>query len=223
MKVKICGITRYEDAEAATQLGAAMLGLNFYPPSPRALSVADAAQMVGRLRATFGVECPLLVGVFVNADVSHITEILDEADLDFAQLSGDESDEVIAALGGRAFKALRPPSKVLALDDVRYYAPQFPTDARVPSVVLDAYHPKLYGGTGETANIDVALAVKAAVPRLMLAGGLSPSNVGERVAAVQPWGVDVASGVEPDGLAGVKDHEKMRQFIVEAHAAAQAE
>jgi len=77
---------------------------------------------------------------------------------------------------------------------------------------LDAYHPKLYGGTGEQASTELALLVKAKVPRMMLAGGLTPENVTERIAAIQPWGVDVASGVE-DGTAGVKSAEKVNAFI----------
>ncbi|MDQ7035722.1 MAG: hypothetical protein Q9P01_13070 [Anaerolineae bacterium] len=87
----------------------------------------------------------------------------------------------------------------------------FPTDERVPSILLDAYHPKLYGGTGEEASTEVALAVKELVPRLMLAGGLNPKNVADRVAAIEPWGVDVASGVESE--AGIKDIAKVKAFI----------
>jgi phosphoribosylanthranilate isomerase len=82
----------------------------------------------------------------------------------------------------------------------------------MPSLILDAYHPSLYGGTGEQASTDVALAVRDCVPRLMLAGGLTPENIAERVAAIRPWGVDVASGVE-NGTPGRKDHGKMRAFI----------
>jgi phosphoribosylanthranilate isomerase len=99
----------------------------------------------------------------------------------------------------------------MALDDVNYFSKHFPTDEHVPSILLDAYHPKLYGGTGEQASTEVAFAVKELVPRLMLAGGLTPDNVADRVAAIEPWGVDVASGVEAE--AGVKDIGKVKAFI----------
>ena len=92
------------------------------------------------------------------------------------------------------------------------YVPFAPDDERAPSILLDAYHPDLYGGTGLQASTDVALTVKDRVPRLMVAGGLTPENVTERIAAIQPWGVDVASGVE-DGKPGRKSASKMRAFI----------
>src|SRR5690606_6281463 len=145
-----------------------------------------------------------------------ISAIPNDVGLNFAQLSGDESDAMLAELRGIGFKAIRPMNLQLALDDVDYFSRSMPTSERAPSLLLDAYHPKLYGGTGEQASVDVAVAVKARVPRLMLAGGLTAENVAERVAAIQPWGVDVASGVEVDGRPGVKDSAKMRAFIAAA-------
>jgi phosphoribosylanthranilate isomerase len=213
VKVKICGVTTYDDAVMVTQAGADMIGLNFYKPSPRYVEPTFAGELTNRLRERFGNDCPVLVGIFVNLTSSAITEIMGMAGLDFAQLSGDESDEVLHELAGRGYKAIRPPNKALALDDTSYYSKEFITDERIPSLLLDAYHPKLYGGTGEQASVDVALAVKEVVPRLMLAGGLTPENVGSRVKATRPWGVDVASGVEPDGQADIKDPEKVRQFV----------
>jgi phosphoribosylanthranilate isomerase len=133
-------------------------------------------------------------------------------DFDFAQLSGDENRYTLARLAGNAVKAIRPQTKDEALSSLDHYIPFAPDDDRMPSLILDAYHPTLYGGTGEQASTDIALAVKDCVPRLMLAGGLTPENVAERVAAIQPWGVDVASGVE-NGTPGRKDHDKMRSFI----------
>ncbi|MEM6283874.1 MAG: phosphoribosylanthranilate isomerase, partial [Chloroflexota bacterium] len=137
----------------------------------------------------------------------------------FVQLSGDESDELLHELGGRGYKAIRPPNRALAIDDAQYYAKEFIDDERIPSLLLDAYHPKLYGGTGETANVEVALAVKANVPRMMLAGGLNPENVIDRIQSIRPWGVDVASGVEPEGQPGVKDPYKIEAFIEAAKSA----
>jgi phosphoribosylanthranilate isomerase len=212
-RIKICGLKTLDDALAAAQFGAQLLGFNFYRQSPRYIEPEAARIICDELRYALAESCPALVGVFVNATDSDIAWAMRGAGLDFAQLSGDESDAMIAELRGRAFKAIRPPNKAMALDDVAYYRRLFPVDERVPSLLLDAYHPNLYGGTGEQASTEVALAVKEAVPRLMLAGGLTPETVGERVAAIMPWGVDVASGVEAEGQPGVKDHDRMRAFI----------
>lgn len=213
VKVKICGITRLEDAVAATQAGADLLGFNFYKKSPRYVTPEAAATICDALRGQFGTECPVLVGVFVNEVVGVISAITRKAGLNCAQLHGDESEAMLKELYGIGFKAIRPMNMAQALDDVNYFKSQFPTDERWPSLLLDAYHPNLYGGTGEQASTEVALAVKAQVPRLMLAGGLTPENVGGRVQAIQPWGVDTASGVEVEGQAGIKDAAKIKTFV----------
>jgi phosphoribosylanthranilate isomerase len=212
-RVKICGLTTYEDALAAAQAGADLLGFNLFKKSPRYIAPDKAGPICDKLRAELGDQCPGLVGVFVNELVSNVSAITNQAGLDFAQLSGDESDSIIKELKGMAFKGIQPMTKDMALDDVNYYKPVFPTNERIPSLLLDAYHPKLRGGTGETASTEAALAVKAEVPRLMLAGGLTPENVAERVKAIQPWGVDVASGVEPPDSPGKKDAAKVKAFI----------
>lgn len=212
-RVKICGVTGFENALACAEAGADMLGLNFFKRSPRYIQPDEARNLCGGLRAQLGDACPVLVGVFVNDGVGTISEITNYVGLDFAQLSGDESDVVLAELRGIAYKAIRPMNQDMALDDVRYYGPYFSDDERAPSLLLDAYHPQLYGGTGEQASTEAALAVRAEVPRLMLAGGLNPENVAERVRAVQPWGVDVASGVEPPDSVGDKDIGKVRAFV----------
>lgn len=211
-KVKICGVKTLENARAIVQLGADMLGFNFYKPSPRYIE-PDAARLVcNALRQEFGTDCPLLVGVFANSAQGDISIICNHVGLDFAQLSGDESDSMLQELRGTAFKAIQPMNKAMALEDVKYYAETMPEDERAPSLLLDAYHPRLRGGTGEATPTEVALAVKAAVPRLMLAGGLTPENIGERVASIAPWGVDVASGVEDDEP-GVKNLLKVKALI----------
>jgi phosphoribosylanthranilate isomerase len=209
--IKICGLTTFDDALAAAQAGADMLGLNFYKQSPRYITPDDALAICNSLRAEMGTECPVLVGLFVNEVVGNISAITLKAGLDFAQLSGDESDAMLKELRGIGFKAIRPMNMEMALDDAGYFASTMPSDERTPSLLLDAYHPKLYGGTGEQASVAVALAVKERVPRLMLAGGLTPDNVAERVAAIQPWGVDVASGVE--SAPGEKDGGLVQAFI----------
>ncbi len=217
VKVKVCGITRFEDALAAAEAGADLLGFNFYKKSPRYISPDDAATICDNLRAQVGTACPILVGVFVNEVVGVISAITRKAGLNCAQLHGDESEAMLKELYGIGFKAIRPMNLAQALDDVNYFSSQFPSDERWPSLLLDAYHPNLYGGTGEEASTEVALAVKAKIPRLMLAGGLTPENITARVQAIQPWGVDTASGVEVDGQPGLKDSAKIHAFIDAVH------
>jgi phosphoribosylanthranilate isomerase len=219
MIVKICGITTYEDALTAAESGADMLGFNFYKKSPRYLTPESAALICDRLRTERGDRCPLLIGLFVNELVAMISVITRQAGLDAAQLHGDESEALLKELRGIGFKAIRPQDKAQALDDAAYFKTTMPTNDRLPSLLLDAYHPKLYGGTGEQASTEVALAVKAVAPRLMLAGGLTPENIAGRIAAIQPWGVDVSSGVELPDQPGKKDAAKVKAFIAAAQGA----
>jgi phosphoribosylanthranilate isomerase len=212
-KVKICGITSLEDALAAARAGADMLGFNFYKRSPRYIEPEAAATLCNGLRKELGIDCPTLVGLFVNEVVGRISITMGKVGFKFVQLSGDESGEMVRELKGTGYKAIRPRNKAEALDDAAYFLQYAPADERIPSMLLDAYHPDLYGGTGEQANIEVAQAVKALVPRLMLAGGLKPETVGEMARHVQPWAVDVASGVEIEGQPGKKDHAKLRDFV----------
>jgi phosphoribosylanthranilate isomerase len=214
MIVKICGITVLDDALHAARAGADMLGFNFWPKSKRYITPAAAAALCDSLRAELAADCPLLVGVFVNAVVSDVSHTMEVVGLHVAQLAGDESDAMLRELRGTAFKAIRPANTLQADDDLRYFGPVFPVDERIPSVLLDASVPGQYGGTGQTAADDVIRLVKNGVPRLLLAGGLTPENVRERV-AVQPWGVDVASGVEGN-TPGRKDAGRVDHFIREA-------
>lgn len=212
-KVKICGITSLEDALAAANAGADMLGFNFYKRSPRYIEPEAAATLCGSLRAELGANCPTLVGLFVNEVVGRISITMGKVGFKFVQLSGDESGEMVRELKGTGYKAIRPRNKAEALDDASYFMQYAPANETIPSLLLDAYHPDLYGGTGEQASLEVALAVKKVVPRLMLAGGLKPETVGEIVKQVQPWAVDVASGVEIEGQPGKKDAAKVKDFV----------
>jgi phosphoribosylanthranilate isomerase len=219
VQVKICGITTYEDALMAAESGADMLGFNFYKKSVRYIEESAARYICDTLRENLGERCPLLVGVFVNELVTHISRITNLVGLNFAQLSGDESDAMLKELRGLGFKAIRPMNTAMALDDANYFRSVFPHDERAPSLLLDAFKSGEYGGTGAQVTDEIALALKPQVPRLMLAGGLTADNVAERVAAVQPWGVDVASGVELDGQPGRKDPAKVQAFIQGAKSA----
>lgn len=214
-KVKICGITTLDDALYAAEAGADLLGFNFFKKSPRYLPPEDAQKIVHALREELKEHCPALVGIFVNMTHSDVSNVLHQTGITFAQLSGDESDEMIRELRGKGYKAIQPITTNMATDDAKYYSPYFPKDERIPSLLVDAYHPNLRGGTGEQVSAAIALAAKTIAPRLMLAGGLTPDNVVERIESILPWGVDVASGVEGE-TPGIKDPEKIMAFITAA-------
>jgi phosphoribosylanthranilate isomerase len=216
-QVKICGLTHLADAEAAVQAGADLLGFICYPPSPRYLSPSAIAAILAGLR-------PLLdevtqnqgrrvrtVGVFVDETPATVAQVLATTGLDLAQLHGGEPPAALAALGGRGFKALRPTHRLEAEAEAEWYAELGPADG--PDLLVDAFHPQAYGGTGRRADWETA-AVLAARYRLLLAGGLNPANVAAAVARVRPWGVDVSSGVE--SAPGRKDHAALAAFIAAA-------
>jgi phosphoribosylanthranilate isomerase len=215
MKVKICGITNLADAQVAVEAGADCLGFIFYPPSKRAVEVEAARQIVAELRAAPG--CPLLVGVFVNETAVHMAHILDTCQLDLAQLSGEETPSLIgdphSPIYGRAYKALRPASLAEAEADAEWYTPPV-VAAGAPTLLLDTYHPTLRGGTGQTTDWQMAATLAQKTPGLMLAGGLTPTNVAEAITQVRPFAVDTASGVET--APGLKDHNLVRLFISRA-------
>jgi Phosphoribosylanthranilate isomerase len=217
MIVKICGLTNLEDALVALEAGADLLGFVLYPKSPRAVSLTAVAEIGHALRRApaFRQRRPALVGVFVNAPPTEVAHALDEAGLDLAQLSGHEPPDDLRALGGRAYKAVRSQAEADALPTVD--AP--PAHPHRPDLLLDAMHPMLYGGSGQRADESLALRL-ARRCRLLLAGGLTPDNVAEVIGVVQPWGVDVASGVE--AAPGKKDHRKLRSFVASARAALRA-
>lgn len=220
-RVKICGVTSFEDALMAARAGADLLGLNFYPPSPRCLDADQARSICRQLRDSAGERCPVLAGVFVNEEPQRIAEICARAGLDCAQLSGDETPEMLEAvreLGLHAFKAIRPRSVDAAREEGRRHVVPGNAKGNLPSLLLDAWHPTLYGGSGEQAGDELAQVLVGDVPRLMLAGGLNAQNVGARVRALRPWGVDVASGVER--APGVKDAGMVRAFIAAVRGAA---
>lgn len=211
-KTKICGIRSSDNALMVARAGADLVGLNFYLKSPRYVTPEQARQIVSHLRAQLGHACPTLVGVFVNASSDEVRAIVEEVGLDYAQLSGDEPPATLNQLSGIAFKAIRPADQAAALEQIKFLASTFPQCDAAPSILLDAFNPTLYGGTGETASANIALAVKSLAPRMMLAGGLNPDNVAERVRQIAPWGVDVASGVEA-GMPGIKDKSAVNAFI----------
>lgn len=211
MKVKICGITNLEDAQAAIDAGADLLGFNFYAKSPRYVSPEVACAIVERIRSSHRV--PTLIGVFVNSSLEEVRSVLQAVNLDLAQLHGDEPPEFLARLNERGFKALRPVSAEDAETNAARYAPHGSTE---PVLMIDAYRKDRYGGTGHVGDWSTAAKLARRYP-ILLAGGLTAENVAQAIRQVKPWGVDVASGVESSP--GEKDVEKMREFVAKAKAA----
>jgi len=208
-RVKICGITNVEDARAACEAGVDAIGLNFYPRSPRALSVEKAVELRAVLPTSIQV-----YGVFVNADATEIMEVARTVRLDALQLHGDESPATVAKLASVApvFKALRigPDFSAVTLES-------YPAVAGFLFDTAEAM-PGQYGGTGRLADWGVAQQV-ARSHRVILAGGLNAGNVAAAILRVRPYGVDVASGVE--AAPGAKDHARLREFVREARRADQ--
>lgn len=200
VRVKICGVTRLEDARAAWEAGADALGLNFYPRSPRYVQPEQAAALA-RTRPVLGA----VVGVFVNESPEVICARVRDCGLTAVQLHGDEPPEACAGYGVPVLKALR----VRGPEDVER-ARAYVGIGDVAGLLLDGAAPG-YGGGGVGFDWSlVARLVGVGVP-VLVAGGLTPSNVQEAVRATRPYGVDVASGVESSP--GVKDIQAVRAFI----------
>lgn len=206
IRIKICGLTNLEDAQVAVEAGADLLGFIFYEKSPRYVDPRVVADIVSAIKRAAAV--PLCVGVFVNAGPEQILETLAYCALDLAQLHGEEDPATLAALAGRSFKALRPRTVVEAEDAAIRFSPYSPPAG--PDILLDAWHPALRGGSGETGDWHLAAGL-AGQYRVLLAGGLTPGNVADAIRQVAPWGVDVASGVE--AAPGRKDHDRVREFV----------
>lgn len=210
LKVKICGIKTIEAARTAAEAGADLLGLVFYPPSPRYLSNEAASTLVQEINKL--ARRPKLVGLFVNVPQAEMVAAIERYGLDYLQLSGDEGPEECAELAQLrpVIRALRLPARIVPEEALALATPFGQLDNL--TLLLDTHKSGMYGGTGQTGDWTAALAVAQAFPTV-LAGGLTPENVGEAVSQVQPWGVDVSSGVEKTGTLGEKDSGKIIQFI----------
>lgn len=199
-RTKICGITNVEDALAAVAAGADALGFLLYRKSPRYVDPMKVQQIVAQLPPFV-----LPVGVFVNEEIKIVRDLMDTCGLALAQLHGEETAAYCRELGRPVLKALRlkDRSTFLALAE-------FQGRAGVRGFVLDAFSDEAYGGTGQAVDWSLAREVAQAAT-VVLAGGLTAVNVGQALRAVQPYGVDVSSGVEV--APGKKDHEKVRAFL----------
>ncbi len=199
-KTKICGITNVDDAIAAVTAGVDALGFVFHKASPRCIT----AQVVRRIIASLP-PFVLPVGVFVNEDMKVVRDLMDSCGLTLAQLHGDESAAYCEQLGRPVLKAirLRDMSSFLSLAEYK-------GRAGVRGFLIDAYSDSAYGGTGLTTDWSLAAEAAKTAP-ILLAGGLTPENVGEAIVKVRPYGVDVSSSVEASP--GKKDHAKVKAFI----------
>jgi phosphoribosylanthranilate isomerase len=197
VKVKICGITNAPDALTAVEAGADALGFMFYEPSPRHVSISQAARIIKELPPFI-----IKVGVFVDADEDLVMRAIGDCSLNMLQFHGHETPEYCSQFGLMSMKAfrMRDAASLAALQE-------YPTEAWL----LDAFVADKLGGTGEKFNWDLAIEAKKFGRPIFLAGGLTPSNVAEAVRTVQPYAVDVSSGVE--ATAGKKDQAKVREFI----------
>jgi len=200
VKIKICGITNRDDAQTAVASGADALGFVMYKKSPRWVEPAVARAIIAELPPFV-----LPIGVFVNEEVGIVRSLVDECGFALAQLHGDENALYCQQLGRPVLKAFRLKNRgsFLALAE-------FQGRAGVRGFLIDAFSEQAYGGTGQTVDWTLAAEVAGTVP-ILLAGGLTPSNVTEAVQRVRPYGVDVSSGVELSP--GKKDHGKVQAFI----------
>ena len=196
-RVKICGLTRREDAALAVSLGADAIGFVFWPRSPRAVDPSDARALHAGLP-------PLVsrVGVFVDASPADVADVVRRAGLDVVQLHGDEPVDAYAGVGVRVVKV----ASLVTPDDVEHVL-AWPGEI---TPLVDAVDRQRRGGTGRLA--DWALAARVAAERpMLLAGGLAADNIAEAIARVRPWGVDVSSGVEE--APGIKSPARLRAFF----------
>jgi len=199
-RVKICGIRRWEDAQLAVELGAAALGFNFYPPSPRYIDPAAAREIILKLP-------PLItaVGIFANeSDEGQVTHVAKESRVTVVQLHGPQFPPMDGALADF--------TRIRAVAVKEGFKPEMLRELAGDAFLLDAFDPELLGGTGKPFNWSLAREANR-FGTIILAGGLTPENVGRAIREVRPFAVDVASGVEASP--GVKDAGKLRVFFQE--------
>ena len=201
-RIKICGITRQEDAQAAVDAGADAVGFVFYAPSPRAVAIDRAREIVRGLPPFVS-----SVGLFVNAEPDWVREVLATVPLDLLQFHGDEAADYCSQFGRPWMKAIR----VRSSNDIER---AFSVFAEARGLLVDAFDPALYGGTGRA--FDWSLVPRQRPLPLVLAGGLDSVNVADAIRQVRPWAVDVSGGVE--SAKGIKSAEKIRAFINEVRS-----
>lgn len=205
-RTKICGITTEAHGRAAADAGAAAIGLVFYESSPRAVTLEQAARIARAMPAFVSV-----VGLFVNPSAARVREVQAAVPLDLLQFHGDETAAFCEQFGQRWIKAVRVQGRA----DIEA---AFQTYHNASGLLVDAYDPHLYGGTGQ--GFDWSLIPAERPLPLILAGGLNSANVARAVEQVRPWAVDVSGGVEetgPGAVKGIKDVSRINEFLREVH------
>lgn len=200
-RIKICGITRVEDAIKVVESGADAIGLVFYDPSPRSVRIDQAREIAKAVPAFVSV-----VALFVNPDKDYVQEVLNNVRIDLVQFHGDEENDFCSQFQRPFIKAIR----VRQASDVVASSLRFPNSA---GILLDSYKPGVPGGTGDT--FDWSLIPENHTTPIILAGGLTPDNVALAINDVQPYAVDVSGGVEASK--GIKDSSKIKEFVSEVY------
>ena len=201
-RAKICGITRIEDIHSAVNAGVDAIGLVFYAPSPRSVTIQQAQELAKHIPAYVQI-----VGLFVNATLYEIAQVLEEVPLDMLQFHGDETAEqcqdIAAQVGRRWYKAIQVKPELDVIKTIKSYQ-----QAGASAVLLDAWHPELKGGTGH--QFDWSQFPKLDIP-LILAGGLKPENIEDAIKTTRAYAVDVSGGVE--SAKGIKDQQLIEHFM----------
>jgi len=205
VQIKICGVTNVKDARACSELGASMIGFNFYPQSLRYIEPKFARRIIDAVSPRV-----LPVGVFVDASAEHIRTTADAAGVRCVQLYGGTSAEICSELA-REFRVIR------AFSTDPQFRPEEVALFGDCDVLVDAHHPTLRGGTGRTCDWLSARTTRSFARFLVLSGGLTAENVGQAIAKVAPHAIDVCSGVE--NAPGVKDHQAVEDFVTAVRAA----
>ncbi|HMG73366.1 MAG TPA: phosphoribosylanthranilate isomerase [Pyrinomonadaceae bacterium] len=206
--IKICGITSLDDARAAIEAGADMLGFNFYRPSPRFIEPAEARKIIESLQSTTDAQPITTVGVFVNeVSPGSLMRIVEESGVTAVQLHGEESIEFCQRLK----LLLNGKSLIKVLRVIGRFTPTETEGYDADAIMLDSFHSEMRGGTGHVFDWSIARSVRELVPLLFLAGGLSPTNVAQAIAQVKPYAVDACSSLE--STPGQKDAARMRAFV----------
>ena len=214
--IKICGLRDLPASLAAAQAGAHYLGFNFVPTSPRCVEAKETRAIIQQVRQAQGDAAPKMVGVFANQPSLYVNSVAEFCDLELVQLSGDEPLAACEAIPRTVIKAIKvDPSAPEAQELRRVRQLVAVAEAKGILPMLDRYEAGAHGGTGRPVNWNLAQAL-AQDHGFLLAGGLTPDNVAQAAVQVRPWGVDVASGVETDG---VKDLGKIVRFIHEVQQA----
>ncbi|MCO5177503.1 MAG: phosphoribosylanthranilate isomerase [Thermomicrobiales bacterium] len=209
-RVKICGISDSHHAAVAAESGADFIGVVFYPPSIRYVTLVQAREVAAAVSGT----STKVVGLFVNTPPDEINRVADTVGLDLVQLSGDETPKDAARVERPIVATVRADSSG-RVDEERRFNRWINGSVQPAAILLDAHVPGMYGGTGTVADWFVAADFAARYP-VLLAGGLTPTSVGEAIRRVHPYAVDVSTGVETDG---VKNEHKIRAFIEAARRA----